>query len=155
MEPSPEIKAAWDLAIALHGQGRYGEALDCLRALEARLPGNPALLVNLGIAYRDSGDLARAEHYLRRACALRPDDPAVHFNLALTLLGAGRLEEGLLEYEWRWQVEQFREQRREFLQPLVARRAAPWTPHSDLWRAGRGRCDSIRSLCAAGAGGRR
>jgi len=102
----------------LHGQGRYGEALDCLHALEPRLPDHPGLLSNLGVVCRDSGDLARAEQYLRRACAARPNHPATHYNLALTLLRAGRLREGFHEYEWRWQVRQFAEQRREFPQPL-------------------------------------
>jgi len=89
-----------------------------MRTVEASLPDNPALLCGMGVVYRDAGDLVRAEHYLRRACAARQDDPAAHFNLALTLLRAGRLREGFEEYEWRWQVAQFREQRREFSQPL-------------------------------------
>jgi hypothetical protein len=118
MKASPEIKALWDRAVALYNQGRYGEALTCLHTLEARLPDNPKLLSNLGVAYRDSGELARAEQYFRRVCAAQPDDPAVHFNLAVTLLRAGRLREGFQEYEWRWQVPQFAEQRREFRQPL-------------------------------------
>jgi hypothetical protein len=113
-----EIKALWDRAIALFGQGQYGDSLDCLRTLEASLPDNPQLLSNLGLVYRDSGDLARAEQYFRRVCAARPDDPAAHFNLAVTLLRAGRLREGFQEYEWRWQVAQFAPQRREFSQAL-------------------------------------
>lgn len=111
------LKSLWDRAIALHSQGRYADALDCMRTVEASLPDNAGLLSGMGVAYRDAGDLLRAEQYLRRACAARPDDPAAHFNLALTLLRAGRLREGFEEYEWRWQVAQFREQRREFSQP--------------------------------------
>jgi tetratricopeptide (TPR) repeat protein len=118
METSTGIEALWDQAIRLHSQSQYGDALDCLHSLEKRLPNHPALLANLGVVYRDSGDLVRAEHYLRRACAGRPNDSAAHFNLALTLLRAGRLREGFREYEWRWRVKQFREQRREFSQSL-------------------------------------
>ena len=118
MRTPTEIEALWDRAIALFGQGQYGESLDCLRTLEARLPDNPQLLSNLGVVYRDSGDLARAEQYFRRVCSARPDDPAAHFNLAITLLRAGRLREGFHEYEWRWQVAQFAPQRRQFPQPL-------------------------------------
>jgi hypothetical protein len=113
-----EVKALWDRAIALYGQGQYGESIDCLRTLEASLPDNRQLLSNLGVVYRDSGDLAHAEQYFRRVCAARPDDAAAHFNLAVTLLRAGRLREGFQEYEWRWQVAQFAEQRRQFSQPL-------------------------------------
>lgn len=108
----------WDRAILLHGQGRYAGALRCLQTLEARLPENPGLLANLGVVYRDSGDLVRAEQYLRRLCAMQPEDPSAHFNLGVTLLHAGRLREGFEEYEWRWRVPQFAQQRREFAQPL-------------------------------------
>jgi predicted Zn-dependent protease len=130
MKTSAEIKALWDRAILLHGQARYGDALECLIALEACLPDHPGLAANLGVVYRDSGDLVRAEHYLRRACAARPDNPAAHYNLVLTLLRAGRLQEGFREYEWRWRVPRFREQRRIPAAP-VARGTAPGTPHSD------------------------
>jgi hypothetical protein len=87
-------------------------------ALELMMPGNPALLSNIGVLARDSGDLSRAEQYFRRVSAVRPEDAAAHFNLALTLLRAGRLREGFEEYEWRWLVPQFAPQRREFVQPL-------------------------------------
>jgi hypothetical protein len=113
-----EIKALWDRAIALFGQGQYDGSLECLRTLEASMPDNPQLLSNLGVVYRDSGDLVRAEQYFRRVCAVRPDDAAAHFNLAVTLLRAGRLREGFQEYEWRWQVAQFAPQRRKYSQAL-------------------------------------
>lgn len=118
MNSSAEIQVLWSRAIELFGQCRYAESLDCLRTLETSLPDNPQLLSNLGVVYRDSGDLARAEQYFRRLCAARPDDAAAHFNLAVTLLRAGRLREGFEEYEWRWQVAQFAAQRRKFSQPV-------------------------------------
>jgi hypothetical protein len=113
-----EIEALWNRAIALFGQAQYGEALECLRMLELSMPDHPKLLSNLGVVYRDSGDLARAEEYFRRVCAAQSQDAAAHFNLAVTLLRAGRLPEGFAEYEWRWQVPQFAPQRREFARPL-------------------------------------
>jgi tetratricopeptide (TPR) repeat protein len=117
MKGSTGSEGLFDLAITLYGQNRYRDALDCLLILEQRQPDNPGLLAHLGVVCRDSGDLVLAERYLRRACAARPNDSAAHFNLALTLLRAGRLQEGFREYEWRWQVHEFREQRREFAQP--------------------------------------
>jgi hypothetical protein len=111
-------KALWDRSIEWFGQGRYREALECLHTIEATLPDNPQLLSNLGLVYRDSGDLVRAEEYFRRLCAAQPENAAAHFNLAVTLLRAGRLREGFREYEWRWQVAQFAAQRRGFSQPL-------------------------------------
>jgi len=118
MERPTGTQELWDLAAALYGQSQFEAALDCLRILESRMPQNPGLLANLGVVYRDSGDLIRAEHYLGRARAAQPEDPATHYNLALTLLRAGRLKEGFEEYEWRWQVEQFAGQLRKFSQPL-------------------------------------
>jgi hypothetical protein len=118
MKTPAEIRALWNRALALHGEARYAEALERLTELESSMPGDPRLLSNLGVICRDSGDLVRAESYLRQACALRPDDTSIHFNLAVTLLRAGRLAEGFREYEWRWQVAQFAGQRREFPQPL-------------------------------------
>jgi tetratricopeptide (TPR) repeat protein len=118
MERPTGTQALWDLAATLYSQSQFGAALDCLRILESRMPRNPGLWANLGVVHRDSGDLIRAEHYLRRACGAQPKDPAAHYNLALTLLRAGRLKEGFEEYEWRWQVEQFAGQLRRFSQPL-------------------------------------
>ena len=111
-------KALWDRGIALFGEGQYSQALACLHALEPSLRNDSRLLSNLGVIYRDSGDLARAEQYFRRLCATQPSDPGAHFNLAVTLLRAGRLPEGFAEYQWRWQLPQFAPQRRDFPQPL-------------------------------------
>jgi len=111
-------KALWDRGIALYSEGQYSQALACLHALEPIFKDDPRLLSNLGVVYRDSGDLVRAEQYFRRVCAVRPTDPAAHFNLAVTLLRAGKLRQGFSEYEWRWQVPQFAPQKRQFRQPL-------------------------------------
>jgi hypothetical protein len=118
MNPSAELKSLWDRAVALFGECRYAESLACWHKLKAHLPDNPQLLSNLGLVYRDSGDLPRAEQYFRQLCDARPGDAAAHFNLAITLLRAGRLREGFAEYEWRWQVAQFAPQVRRFAQPL-------------------------------------
>ncbi len=118
MGSADEVRALSERAAALHAQGKYADAIECLHTLERHLPGNPALLTNLGVVLRDFGDLQRAEQYLRLASAADPDNATIHFHLAQTLLRAGRLQEGFREYEWRWQVPQFAEQRREFPQPL-------------------------------------
>ena len=123
----------WSRAIALHGEARYQEALECLRSIEPILGDNPTLISNIGVVWRDAGDLDRSEECFRRVCAARPDDPAAHFNLSLTLLRAGKLGEGFREYEWRWRVEQFAAQRRAFAEPcwtgepLQGRRILLWS----------------------------
>jgi hypothetical protein len=111
------MKELWDESLILYRRGKLDDALDRMLALEARIPTNGRLLANIGVVYRDKGDLAHAETYLRRACAVLPDDPAARFNLALTLLRAGRLREGFREYESRWRIPQFQEQHLNLPQP--------------------------------------
>lgn len=115
---TPELTQLWDESIRLHGERRFDDALERMRRLETRLPDHARLLANMGMVCRDSGDLAAAEKYSRRACLLQPEDAAIHFNLALTLMRAGRLQEGFYEYEWRWQIPEFQEQHRQFPQPV-------------------------------------
>jgi hypothetical protein len=55
---------------------------------------------------------------LRRALALRPDDPEKHWNLALALLKRGDYAEGWREYEWRWQRHKNERPLRPFAQPF-------------------------------------
>lgn len=116
--PTPHIDAIQELAVALHAQGRYSAALACFRTLEETQPDDPAVLASIGTVLRDSGDLTAAESYFRRVIAAQPENAAAHFNLALTLLRAGRLAEGFADYEWRWRLEEFAPQRRQFDQPL-------------------------------------
>jgi hypothetical protein len=112
------MKQLWDESLSLYSQGKLDEALELMLQVETHAPGNGWLLANIGVVYRDKGELGRAEQYLRRACATLPDNPSAHFNLALTLLRGGRLEEGFQEYEWRWRISQFQEQHYKFSQPV-------------------------------------
>jgi len=113
-----EDQTSWDDSLNFYGEGKLDEALDRMLALESRKPKNPYLLANIGVVYRDSGDLVRAEQYLRRAFSLAPGDSKIRFNLALTLLRGGRLREGFREYECRWRIPEFQKLHREFAQPL-------------------------------------
>jgi hypothetical protein len=45
--------------------------------------------------------------HFRRAIALKDPFPDAHFNLGMLLLRLGNFPEGFLEYEWRWQTDQF------------------------------------------------
>ena len=118
MEAPFDTQALWGLSLELYEHRRYDDAIDCMLRLKPHLPGNARLLANLGVAYRDNGDLEVAEEYLRDASALSPEDPAIHFNLALTLLRAGRLRAGFREYEWRWKIRDFAALHRQFEEPL-------------------------------------
>jgi predicted Zn-dependent protease len=74
----------------LMAAGRYAEAARVYRELVQALPGNPGLLVNLGMALHLSGQDREAVGPLERALRLQPDAfPAALF-LGASSLGLGR-----------------------------------------------------------------
>jgi tetratricopeptide (TPR) repeat protein len=86
------------LGVLCHQQGKSEEGIDLIRQ---------AIAVNLQVAdfHLNAGNILRALARLEEAaesfgCAarLRPDDPGVRFNLALTLQDLGRREEAESEY---------------------------------------------------------
>jgi arylsulfatase A-like enzyme/Flp pilus assembly protein TadD len=77
-------------------QGVRGALVDARRALEradAREPGNPVVLANLGVADAATGQDEAAIEHLRAALALDPDLHEARFHLARALARAGRREE--------------------------------------------------------------
>jgi hypothetical protein len=57
---------------------------------------------------RALGDVDAAVDCFRRAVSLKPDLADAHSSLGVALLAKGQLEEGWLEYEWRWHTRDFR-----------------------------------------------
>lgn len=55
----------------------------------------PGELNQRGVEYLNKRDYGRALEQFRAAAALRPDDPAIQFNVGLTLVRMGRLREAL------------------------------------------------------------
>jgi Flp pilus assembly protein TadD len=74
------------LALADLKAGRVDDGVSLLEFLHASAPEDPEVLFLLGSCLSDSGDLARAEAYLRRAVELRPTsaDWLVNFGVVLT-----------------------------------------------------------------------
>ena len=136
-----DLETLGNQAVFLQSSGHYQEALECLLTLLPRFPRHAQLLSNLGVLYRETGELARSEGCLRQACSLRPDNAEHHFNLAITLLLAGATGEGFAEYEWRWRVGALQEQRSTFAQPLWD--GAPLDGRRILLYAEQGAGDSI------------
>jgi hypothetical protein len=54
------------------------------------------------------GDFDAAIDCFRRAVALKPDFADAHSSLGVALLAKGKLDEGWVEYEWRWHTRDFR-----------------------------------------------
>ena len=64
---APEGAEQQDVAYEALAAGEAREAVANLEALRAENPGDPALLINLGSAYAQLGDLVRAEACFREA----------------------------------------------------------------------------------------
>lgn len=64
---APEGVEQQDVAYDSLAAGEAREAVASLEALRAENPGDPALLINLGSAYAQLGDVARAEVCFREA----------------------------------------------------------------------------------------
>lgn len=78
-----------------------GSLAHALRA-EQLAPEHAYAVRIVGTALLNMDRLPEAERQLRRALALQPGLPIAELDLAFTLLGAGRLEEGWAMYERRW-----------------------------------------------------
>jgi tetratricopeptide (TPR) repeat protein len=58
---------------------------------------------NLGVALCEQNRIPEALSHLHTAVSLDPDDAIAHINLGMTQILIGDFENGLSEYEWRWQ----------------------------------------------------
>lgn len=78
--------------VTLQQLGHFAEAAHAFRraaALQTPAQGAASIAAE-GVVLRQAGELAAAEQLLRRACELGQDTPDIRWNLALTLLNAGR-----------------------------------------------------------------
>ena len=82
------------MGYVLQTQERFAEAAACYEKVVARDPRDWEIWNNLGNARRAAGDRGGAIEALAEARRLRPDLPAIHYNLGVSLAEAGRLEEG-------------------------------------------------------------
>jgi tetratricopeptide (TPR) repeat protein len=80
-------------------------------------PANGGSYYNLGNLYKEVGVLDGAVRAYDHSVKIDRERASTHWNLSLTLLGAGRLQEGFKEYEWRWRHDGFPSRRRNFSQP--------------------------------------
>jgi len=69
---------------------------------------------NLGLLYHASADIEKAITCYKKAIALDNHYADAHYNLALSLLLNGNYKQGWQEYEWRWQLSNAQEVKKEF-----------------------------------------
>ncbi|MCC7134653.1 MAG: glycosyltransferase family protein [Gemmatimonadales bacterium] len=101
---APHLGEAWlNRGTALQAAGRLAEAVEAFRRATA-LDGGARADTALGSALAEAGDFAGAIGEHEAALAKAPDFADAHWNLALALLGNGRLDRGWDAYEWRWRA---------------------------------------------------
>ena len=90
------------LGLALYSAGHYDAALHAFDEALTREPAgslaNADVYFDMGITYRDQGDLRRAAIAYRHALSLRPDFWEAHSNLGVVLHDQGKLDESIAEY---------------------------------------------------------
>lgn len=82
-------------AIEFAEHGQYFEAIACLKRAISIEKYNHLLWYNLGITYRDAGQLAEAKYALLKAHEIEDDDDEVIETLALVCFNMGCNEEAL------------------------------------------------------------
>jgi Flp pilus assembly protein TadD len=107
----------YNLANIYKDVGKFDEAAARYRHALALRPDWLVAYNNLGNALCAAGRFDEATTVSRQALAKLPQSPLAHWNFGLMLLRHGDLENGLPEYEWRWQARELRLKTRNFVQP--------------------------------------
>lgn len=94
-----------NLGVALHLLGRFDAAANAFRQASNLLPSGQgaASIAAQGVALRQAGQLESAEEVLRHAITLAQDTPDIRWNLALTLLNAGKYSDAWPLFESRYE----------------------------------------------------
>lgn len=97
--PPASAQTLLDRALALHGEGRTGDAANLYRAVLTIDPAHAVALHNLGVLRAGEGRASDAIDLIRRATEADPSSAAAHANLASLLAGQGRPDEARAAYE--------------------------------------------------------
>jgi Flp pilus assembly protein TadD len=116
IEPG-QPEALRNFALVAGNSGQLREALEGFERHLEKHPNDAGAQYQLGHLYLHHTYFDRAEAAYRRALALDPANPEIHFSLAQLLLVTGRYAEGWKEYEWRWRMERFNGSMLRFTQP--------------------------------------
>jgi tetratricopeptide (TPR) repeat protein len=141
LELTPDYAQAHNnLGLTLKDLGHLDMAVACCRRAIELLPDYAEAHNNLGNALAYQGKLDEAVACYEQALQWKPDHADAHFNRSLVWLRKGDFERGWPEYEWRWQMKEFRPPR--FRQPVWDGR--PLERRSILLRAEQGFGDTLQ-----------
>jgi Flp pilus assembly protein TadD len=96
---TPDVRADFESALRFLELGQYESGIPLLVRVAEAAPDLIAAHIDLGIAYGQTNDLARAEASLERALALNRRHPVAHNELGIVYRKAGRFEEARESYE--------------------------------------------------------
>lgn len=97
LAPASPLVRLLDVEALVH-LGSIRDAMDSLAVMEAEAAGDAAWMSRLSEAYTQCGAFAAAERCARQAVALDPDQVAIRYNFASSLIATGKLEESEREF---------------------------------------------------------
>jgi tetratricopeptide (TPR) repeat protein len=92
-------RSDFDRAVRLLRDEKLEAGIALLEEVTREAPYLTAAHIDLGIAYREVGDLERARKSLERALEIRPRHPVVHNELGIVHRKSGRFAEARASYE--------------------------------------------------------
>lgn len=99
VDVKPSVKADFEKAVMLLQKEEYERGIRLLSRVAERSEKSIAPYINLGIAYRKTGEIEKAEESLGKALALNPVHPAANNELALVYRKMGKFSEARRTYE--------------------------------------------------------
>jgi Flp pilus assembly protein TadD len=111
--------------IVLERLGRYEEALADFECMLAICPSDPDAINNRGMIQARCGQFSEAFDSYSRSLSIQPDQPQAFYNRSLVRLALGDWEQGLREFESRWETAPLKGMRPRLAAPL-------WTGMEDI-----------------------
>lgn len=96
---SAGVRADFDNAVALLKEQQYPAGIARLLEVTEAAPTLTAAHIDLAIAYRELGELEKAEASLKKALELAPRHPVVHNELGILYRKTGRFADARASYE--------------------------------------------------------
>jgi Flp pilus assembly protein TadD len=96
---SSSVRGDFKKGLRLLEAEEYERGIELLQRVTEAAPHATTAHIDLGIAYRLTGDYERAESSIRKALELNPRHPAAHNELGIVYRKMGRFEEARESYE--------------------------------------------------------